>query len=287
MEEDTSPSGYWNLVFSSPTPWEQSSLLFEIGAQGIEVISDSKFSCFFEGTRSAALSFSEKASNFGFALSSIEPIPQKNWVQECEAMQESVVSGLLTVRPVFDAERASQIDQDPQVILLIPGLGFGTGHHDTTRTILCFIQHSSISKTPPRHVLDLGTGSGVLAIGVAKLYGAKVDAIDIDEYAAANARENVAINRAEASIDVKTGDISSAEDEYDLILANIYAEVLVTLEEEFFSRLKPACHLILSGIMVNLWKEICQVYKVPRWEMLEYKEASGWVTVLLKRANRS
>jgi len=140
------------------------------------------------------------------------------------------------------------------VIVLDPGMAFGTGGHETTRLCLECLE-SLLSPSPPDletiKILDLGTGSGILAIAAAKLGTRQIDAVDIDPQAVIVAAENCTLNRVEAQISCSTTPIEQLSGGYRIILANILAEELVRLAPEIVSRLAPLGSLILSGILAE------------------------------------
>ncbi len=140
------------------------------------------------------------------------------------------------------------------VIVLDPGMAFGTGGHETTR--LCLECLETLLVPAPRDItdmkiLDLGTGSGILAIAAAKLGALQIDAVDIDPHAVAIAAENCLLNRVEEQVRCSTTPLEQLNGDYAIILANILAEELVRLALEIISRLKPGGSLILSGILAE------------------------------------
>jgi len=145
----------------------------------------------------------------------------------------------------------SWIDHTPEpdqlVIRLDPGRAFGTGHHETTRLCLSSLEeHVSAGQ----EVLDVGTGSGVLAIGAILLGAARVTAIDIDPVAAEVAVENCKENGVLDRIAVSSGTLTPAhEGRYDLVVANISTDANIGLAPSFAAVTKRGGHLILSGIL--------------------------------------
>ncbi|MCD6520253.1 MAG: 50S ribosomal protein L11 methyltransferase [Anaerolineae bacterium] len=139
------------------------------------------------------------------------------------------------------------------VIRLDPGMAFGTGLHASTR--LCLIAIEQLLR-PGMHVLDVGTGSGILAISAALHGAALVRALDIDPDAVRTARENVVLNNVEDIVQVDGGTLRVEEGslppaEYDLVLVNILAEVIVGMAQALYSVLLPSGRLIASGIIAE------------------------------------
>jgi ribosomal protein L11 methyltransferase len=132
------------------------------------------------------------------------------------------------------------------VVELDPGMAFGTGLHPTTKLMIEGLQDRV---RPGMEVLDLGTGSGILAIPAARL-DARVTALDISDVAVEVARENVAINNVAAHVSVAEGTIDAvAGRRFDLILANIIASVLVDIAPDLARALKPGGEVLASGII--------------------------------------
>lgn len=137
-------------------------------------------------------------------------------------------------------------------IVIEPKMAFGTGHHPTTSLCLESIGNMVKSKTlsPDSRFLDLGTGSGILGIGLGKL-GLEGIGLDIDPQAIVCARENVANNDVSDNFDLAVGSIDSLASEvtFDLIVANILSGPLIEMASDIVGRVKPGGHLILSGIL--------------------------------------
>jgi ribosomal protein L11 methyltransferase len=144
-----------------------------------------------------------------------------------------------------------QPGQDDIVLHLDPGMAFGTGGHETTRLCLELLEQimDSMPTLLSPSVLDLGTGSGILAMAAVQLGAGRVCAVDIDPDAVAVARENLAINGLLEQVECSTTPLESLEGSYDVILANILAEELVRLAPFLAERLAPAGSLVLSGIL--------------------------------------
>lgn len=140
-----------------------------------------------------------------------------------------------------------------------PGAGFGDGTHASTQ--LCLLALGFFSRTTfrPATVLDFGTGSGILAIAAAKL-GARVEAIDIDELALENARENARLNAVETFIECRTR-LREPAHEFDFVLANILRSVLVESAEALCTRQSRTGRMILSGLVPTDVPSVLARYK--------------------------
>jgi ribosomal protein L11 methyltransferase len=152
------------------------------------------------------------------------------------------VSPRLLVCPTWRSYRPRQGEA---VIRLDPGMAFGTGQHPTT--LMCLRALEELLR-PQMDVLDLGTGSGILALAAAKLGAASVLARDIDPQAAAVARENVRLNALEAVVRVEEGGLDDApRPAFDLAMANISAAVIVEMAPALADVLRPGGALIVAG----------------------------------------
>jgi ribosomal protein L11 methyltransferase len=133
----------------------------------------------------------------------------------------------------------------PHAISIDPGMAFGTGSHATTRGVMQALD-DLLAARAPISVLDVGTGSGILAIAAAKL-GHRVLGVEIDETALQNARENVEANGAE--VDLQVGSSADVEGRFDLVIANIIAPILIDIARPTMARVAPTGDLLLSGVL--------------------------------------
>lgn len=153
------------------------------------------------------------------------------------------------------------VAQDATTIVLEPGVGFGTGSHETTQ--LCLLALRFIARTggPLGSVLDFGSGSGILAIAAAKL-GATVHAVDIDKRALEHARHNARLNGVDTRIGLDTC-LRDPSSEYDVLLANILRPVLLEWAPALCARQSRKGHMVLSGLLATDVPEILACYQ-PR-----------------------
>jgi ribosomal protein L11 methyltransferase len=151
----------------------------------------------------------------------------------------------------------------PVVVMIEPGRSFGSGSHVTTQLALRLLQRQALDGA---RVLDVGTGSGVLAITAAKLGAVGVVALDIDPAAADAASANAARNEVDDRIDVRCGSLDDvARMTFDLVIANITASVLVDLCDSMLSQLGATGRLLLSGILAERAAEVRTAYDRVRW----------------------
>jgi ribosomal protein L11 methyltransferase len=151
--------------------------------------------------------------------------------------------------------RPSWSDEPPGgaavVLTLDPGRAFGTGTHATTALCLDIVARLAAGPAPPRRVLDVGAGSGILAMAAAALGATEVLACEIDPEACQVAAENIAANGLQRSVTVTTTPIEALPGRFDLVLANILAGENIRLAPHFLAHLAPGGHLALSGILIE------------------------------------
>src|SRR6266852_8969565 len=171
----------------------------------------------------------------------VRKVENRDWLEEWKRNWKPVASGRFIIAPPW-----SEIEQiyDQILIRIEPGMAFGTGTHETTRLCLAAIEKHFAGGS----FLDVGTGTGILAIAAAKLFpGARVVACDIDADAVAIARENARLNGVGKQIDFRAGSVEEQTSSADLVCANLTAPVIVELLP---SLLGATCgRLVLSGIL--------------------------------------
>ena len=201
-----------------------------------------------------------------------ENIEQTNWNKEWEKnFNPIMVDDLCTVRAPFHEKPNTKYD-----IVIEPKMSFGTGHHETTHMM---IQHILKNDFNNKSVLDIGCGTGVLAI-LSEMKGAKpIDAIDIDNWCYLNSLENVERNNC-LNISVYEGDANLIKDrKYDIILANINRNILLNDIKTYASCLNKNGILFLSGFYKNdipILEEECKKYMLKLDEKLE---RNNWVSL--------
>ncbi|MGB7632000.1 MAG: 50S ribosomal protein L11 methyltransferase [Candidatus Deferrimicrobium sp.] len=166
------------------------------------------------------------------------------------------------------------------VILLDPRRAFGTGGHGSTEG--CLVSLEKFIKGGET-VLDVGTGTGILAISARKLGAGHVTAIDIDPVACTETVKNIALNGIDGGIDVIEGGIESAKDQYDVITANLRTPLLVDLIDRLKERLAGRGVVIFSGIMEMELHPFLSFLEGHRMETLGMERISGWMTVVSRR----
>jgi ribosomal protein L11 methyltransferase len=166
-------------------------------------------------------------------------------------------------------------------IVIRPGQAFGTGHHASTYSVLNLVEQLFESEHFAR-VLDVGTGSGILAIAMRKLGAAHVTAIDLDSIALDNARENMELNRVAGAIRCSVAPLNLIRGRFDLITANILSSILIEMAPLLKARLRPGGYLILAGILAREAKKVAAAY-VPELRRVRTRADGAWRALLFQR----
>ncbi len=166
---------------------------------------------------------------------------------------------------------------DEVIITLDPGMAFGTGLHPSTQ--LCLAALEDLVQ-PGMCILDVGTGSGILAIAAAKLGAAEVVAVDIEAVAVRTARENVRLNGVEGAVRVHQGSVDDAyRGTFDGVLANILAEIIARLAGDLARHIDAGGWLVASGIIESRLPAVERSFAVAGLEIVRWRQVDGWVAV--------
>jgi ribosomal protein L11 methyltransferase len=172
-------------------------------------------------------------------------------------------------------------NEEVRLIEINPGWAFGTGSHVTTR--LCIKALEEISKDRKLgRVLDVGCGSGVLAICAVALGANRALAMDIDATSAGEARMNVEKNGFSSNIEVLCGSLELSDDDFDVVMANILTDSIVLLSEELKAKLKPGGLLLLSGIHDARKEKVIDRFQALGLFLDAQLSDEGWVCLLFK-----
>ena len=174
-------------------------------------------------------------------------------------------------------------ERDPARIRLVirPGQAFGTGHHPSTSGTLGVLEELCKNRRIARG-LDVGTGSGILAIAMANLGVAEVTAIDVDMAAVANAKENARLNRVGARIRFSTTPLASLRGRFGLITANILSSTLIRMAPDLKARLGHRGHLVLAGILRREAQSVAAAY-TPELSQVGTGNHGTWTTLIFQR----
>ncbi len=212
-------------------------------------------------------------------------IDARDWVR-------SSLEGLQPVRAgrvlIHGAHGRDAVKPNDIAIEIEAALAFGTGHHGSTRGCLVMMNHVA-RKRRPRAILDLGTGSGILAIAAAKLFHRDVHAGDIDPVCVKAAHANAKRNGAGAYVDpVLSNGLAHPHlrqgPPYDLVMANILARPLRHLAPEIARRTKPGADIILSGLTARDVQSVIAAYLAQAIFLARRVDIDGWETLLMRRS---
>ena len=172
------------------------------------------------------------------------------------------------------------------VIEIDPGMAFGTGTHPSTQMCLQALQELIPSFPQGPTVLDVGTGSGILAIAARKLGARKVLAIDIDPIAIDCARKNAAANHAKGLIDFQMGSLGRLRRRFDIVAANLLPQELLKLAPLLATRVNSQGCLITSGILRGQQKEIAAAFTEKGLTIWLSRELRGWVCSIFRKKSK-
>jgi ribosomal protein L11 methyltransferase len=160
-------------------------------------------------------------------------------------------------------------------------MAFGTGHHETTRSCLVLMERYA-GMVKAERFLDLGTGTGLLAMAALALGFRSVVGVDTDPLAIEASRRNIALNKAE-KVELIYGGIDRCEDDYDMIAANLISGTLIQLAGEIASRLVPSGIVIMSGILKGQDDEVVEAAKNSGLACIERLADGKWVSLACRR----
>lgn len=203
-----------------------------------------------------------------------EGVKQEDWESGWKAYYHALTIGeRLAIVPSWET-----LDTDRAVVTLDPGMAFGTGAHETTA--LCLETLDALVHGGER-VLDIGTGSGILAIAALKLGAAKAEGVDIDPMCVRTAGENALRNGVENDFTVLIGDLSAqASGKYDIICANIVANAILHLAPAVPPLLSETGAFIASGIIDTRKDEVLEGLTKAGLHIQEVREKNGWAAII-------
>jgi ribosomal protein L11 methyltransferase len=267
-----------------------SATLFDLGTSGIVTLGENedgvKLGAYFDEladmemiARSIEAEFARAGLRGGLFGISISGVPEQDWMQKWKEGFEPIEIGeRLVVAPSWKLPRESE---GRAVIQIDPGMAFGTGTHETTRMCLEAIE----KRWRGGSLLDVGTGTGILAIAAALLAPeSRITAIDVDPQAVAVARENVEINGATGPIEIAEGQPGDyAGRRFDVVVANLTAEVIISLMADLTNCLSSPGVMILSGILTALREDVERAIVEAGMTVIERCEAGEWSALTAQR----
>jgi ribosomal protein L11 methyltransferase len=209
----------------------------------------------------------------------VTTLAEEDWAHSWKEHYQPIhVTKNLVIKPSW----LEKSDDDQMVeIMLDPGMAFGSGTHETTRLCLQLLEQYVTSDT---RVVDVGTGSGILAIAASKLGAHSVYGVDLDEMAVIRAKENVVLNECDVLIETNNlmAGVKSLSWKPNLIVANILAWIILGMLNDVKEVLAAGDLFICSGIIDNEKEQVIEGLVDCGFEVLEVREENGWVAIVSK-----
>jgi len=202
----------------------------------------------------------------------VRRVRDEAWLEAWKSQFVPLRIGPFLVRPSWSAPAGEGVE-----VVLDPGMAFGTGLHPTTRQCLEAIGELALAE---RSVLDVGTGSGILAIAAAKRGARRVVAVDVDPLAVRAATENALRNGVE--VEVREGSAGDVDGSFELVLANLVADVIVRMAPDLSARLGPGGTLVCAGILREKAPSVIDALREAGLEVVSRDESDDWVRLCLR-----
>jgi len=213
----------------------------------------------------------------------VSTLKEEDWANAWkEHFQVHRIGDRVVIRPPWQAYEPVG---DQVVVELDPGMAFGTGLHPSTKMSVLGVEQ--VVK-PGDQVFDVGTGSGILAIAAIKLGAVQADCVDVETVAVRATRENAERNGVSGAIAVELGSAGPGEPfqgEYDVVLANIIARILIDLSEALVRAARPGGHLVLAGIIESREAEVVDAFAKQGATVLTRRQIDDWVSLVLTRGD--
>ena len=216
--------------------------------------------------------------NMGPTRVTYKAVAEEDWANNWKAYFKPERIGKKTViKPSWETYEA----QDGDVIIEIdPGMAFGTGNHATTALCLQILEEYV---KPGMDIIDVGTGSGILAVQTGLLGANRVQAMDYDTVAVSAAKENVELNHLADKVSVCQSDLlAQAEGTADIVVANIIADIIIRLAPSVEAHLKGPKLFVSSGIIDTRKEDVLKALDENGFEIVEIREKDGWVAIVSK-----
>jgi ribosomal protein L11 methyltransferase len=216
-----------------------------------------------------------------FQLGEQQQVHQEDWAEGWKQHFATMRIGRrLIIRPSWEEYTPGTGEK---VLELDPGMAFGTGSHGTTLLCLEAIVDLFDRDEAPQSLLDVGTGSGILAMAAAALGAKTILACDIDPLACEVATENCRKNGLGQAVQITTDSLEQLPGRYDVVVANILAEENLRLADQLIDHLAPAGYLFLSGILKEKEKMVCEGFSRQPLELLNVTQQDEWVCLIWRR----
>lgn len=196
----------------------------------------------------------------------------KDWLNEYKKNVRPIEIGKFYIHPSWE-ESKDRFEN----IIIDPALAFGSGHHESTSACIEYLQkYATIGKS----ALDVGCGSGILSIALAKL-GCVVDACDTDEQAVQSSQKNAELNGVKFN-QIWTGSVANLDKKYDIVVANIIADVILMLKNDLINLLKESSYLVLAGVLDRYETRILGAFSSLK--LVESQTKNEWKSFVFQKA---
>jgi ribosomal protein L11 methyltransferase len=202
----------------------------------------------------------------------VRTVDDQDWLEAWKATVTPIRVGRFLVRPSWSDASAS----DAISITLDPGMAFGTGLHPTTQQCLEAVSYLDLEGL---RVLDVGTGSGILAIAAAKRGAREVVGVDTDPLAVRAAKENAEANGV--AVDARSGSAADVDGAFDVVLANLVGPVLVQVAPHLRARLETSGSLVAAGITTQAERDVLSAFVAEGLGIVDRDERADWVRLIL------
>jgi len=280
---------YHQLTITFPASFEERLIGILMRFQSLGIIEDvGRITAYFSGNTDLAplmreldivKALLERSSTPAHLQVEHAELPDQDWNESWKrGFLPIEVGDRFLVLPTWEEASGNRIP-----LIIDPGMAFGTGHHETTRSCLVLMEHYA-ERTARDRFLDVGTGTGLLAIAASKLGFRAVEGIDIDPLAIDAARANADRNRATGLL-LREGDLSLSPGPYDMIVANLISGTLVTMAGEIAARLGTGGYAVLSGILRGQEDEVIAACGSAGLRLAEQLRDGKWISLAMTRCS--
>jgi len=274
IPDPSKPHGYWEIIDPNLVNTMPEDVLVHAWFEP-----DENLPALAEKLRDELAALRSRCPEYGSLTLDTKSVDDDAWKDVWKKYYKPFYAGEhLVVKPTWEA-----FDPKPgdRIIEIDPGMAFGSGTHETTFMCLSLLEKYL---SGGENVIDVGTGSGILAIGAALFGAGRVLAIDIDPDAVRVASENVALNRVSETVSVQQGNLLDRVDAVcDLCVANIISDVIISFVSPLLSHVRPGGLFICSGIVSSRAEEVRQALENASWKILEKAEKGEWTAFVSER----
>ena len=274
IPDPTKPHGIWEIADPRLLDCMPEDVLVHAWFEA-----DPSLSALLDSIRNRLSELSAGHSDFGALSLETRSVSDQAWKDIWKKYFKPFYAGKhLVIKPTWESYEPKP---DDLIIEIDPGMAFGSGTHETTGMCLSLLEEKIAGG---EEVIDVGTGSGILAIGSALLGAGHVLAIDIDPDAVQVAYENVQHNHVQATVTVRQGNLlDNVSAMCDICVANIISDVIISFAAPLKNHIRPGGFFICSGIVVSRADEVAQALNTAGYEILRRDHRGEWIAFLSRR----